>query len=296
MPYRRSLPWQARRNKVREVRPAGSVPRPENMTKIGFIGAGNMAGAIISSLLGRELLPAGKIGIYDVDPEKRKRYAAEGHPVYDDAQQLVEDCPTVVLAVKPQVFPQVLPRVKGAMTPDKLVVSIAAGIGAGYIQNALGFPCKLILVMPNTPLLVGEGATAMSRVEPATAGEFEEWKGVFATAGIVEEIPPDKMNAVMAVHSNTPAFLYLLAKTVAACAERSGIDFDAANRLFCQTMVGSARMMTRTGKTHQELIDMVCSPGGTTLAGLAELEKQGFVQAVEQAFDACVRRAEELAL
>lgn len=265
------------------------------MKNIGFIGAGNMAGAIIAKVLDCEILPASKIGIYDISPDKRAQFAASGHLAFNSIEQLVAACDTIVLAAKPQNFPEIMPLVRQEMTPDKLLVSIAAGIGAQYIQDSVGFPCKLVLVMPNTPLLVGAGATALSRIEPATKEEFEEIRGIFALSGIAEEVPPDKMNAAMSIHSCSPAYLYLFAKTVVACAEREGIDPDVANRLFCQMLVGAAAMMTETSKTHQELIDMVCSPGGTTLAGLAALDEAGFVSAIQAAFAANTRRAEELA-
>lgn len=265
------------------------------MQNIGFIGAGNMAGAIITKILDRRILPADKVGIFDVDADTCRRYKAEGHPVYQSIEQLVRASSTVVLAVKPQIFSKILPELKAAITPEKLIVSIAAGVSAEYIREGVGFDCKLILVMPNTPLLVGVGATALARVEPASPQEFEEIRKIFALSGIAEEVPPDKMNEVMSVHSTMPAYIYLFAKTITDCAERAGIDREVANRLFSQTLVGSAWMMTQTGKSHQELIDMVCSPGGTTLAGLAALDEAGFVSALEKAFEASTRRAEELA-
>lgn len=266
------------------------------MRNIGFIGAGNMAGAIIAGILDSGVLPASGVHVYDINADARARYGAAGHPVHGSAVELVAACDTIVLAVKPQNFPDVLPLVKEAMTPDKLLVSIAAGIGAAYIQKGVGFPCKLILVMPNTPLLVGAGASSLSRVEPCTAAEFEEFRRLLARGGVAEELPPDKMPVGMAVQGTTPAYIYLFAKAVVDCAEAAGIDRETANRLFCQTLVGSAKMMTETGKTHQELIDMVCSPGGTTLAGMAALENAGFTDALKAAFDASIRRAGELAL
>lgn len=263
--------------------------------KIGLIGAGNMAGAIIASILEEHVLSPEQIAVYDVDQAKRERYAAAGHPVFACAEELICAVSTIILAIKPQTFPAVMPALKNAMTPSKLLVSIAAGIDAEYIQNGVGFPCKLVLVMPNTPLLVGEGATAMSRVAPATQEDFDEVAHIFSLGGVVQEVSNDQLNQIMAVHANTPAFVYLFAKTIVESAQKRGIDAEVANRLFCQTLIGSAKMMMETGKTHQELIDMVCSPGGTTLAGIATLEEQGFVSALQNAFDACIARAEELA-
>lgn len=266
------------------------------MKTIGFIGAGNMAGAILANVLQGGLLSADQVAIYDINKEKCDRYARDGHPVFDSVPELVAACSSVVLAVKPQTFPDILPQVKQAMTADKLLVSIAAGISASYIQDSIGFPCKLVLVMPNTPLMGGVGATAVSRIEPTSTLEFLAIKSLFAASGIVEEVPADKMNAAMAVHSTTPAFMYLFAQTLVESAVQAGVDRAVAGRLCSQMLVGSAWMMEHSGKTYQQLIDMVCSPGGTTLAGLSALEKGGFTTAVQQAFAASVRRAEELSL
>lgn len=264
-------------------------------SKIGFIGAGNMAGAIIGGVTAKGLYTSGQIGIYDISPETRQRYADAGHVVFEEVEALVAACDMVVLSVKPQVFPAVLPQVKKAMTPQKVLVSIAAGITAEIIQGAVGFPCKLVLVMPNTPLLVGKGAAALSRVEPTTSAEFEAVRALFTSAGITEEVDAARMDAVMPVHGSSPAFLYLFAKTMVECAEEAGVDPAAATRLFCQTMVGAAEMMTQSGKPFQELIDMVCSPGGATLAALAAMEENGFARSIREGYAACVRRAEELA-
>lgn len=262
--------------------------------ELGFIGAGNMASAIIGGVLRQGLYTAGEIGVYDLSPAVQERYRSAGHPVFDAPEALVAACGIVVLAVKPQVFPQVLGEIRPAMTPETLLVSIAAGITAETIHAGVGFPCRLVLVMPNTPLLVGAGAAALSPVEPATRQDFEKAKALFAAAGIAEEIPADKMKEIIPVHGSSPAFIYLFAKTLVDCAREAGIDPDVANRLLCQTLIGSAKMMLESGKTHQQLIDMVCSPGGTTLAALDAMEQQGFSASIAAGFDACVRRAWEL--
>jgi len=164
----------------------------------------------------------------------------------------------------------------------------------GALKAALGPEAKIILVMPNTPILVGEGATAMSRCEPTTAQEFQFAMELFQGGGVVREVPRDRMNEVIAVNGSTPAYIYLLAKYFCEYAQAQGIDGEAANALFSQTLVGAAAMMTQTGKTHQELIDMVTSPGGTTLAGLEALKAAGLEQTIRDCCDATIRRAYQL--
>lgn len=266
-----------------------------NATTIGFIGAGNMAGAIIGGVVRQGLLAPPQIGVYDISPEKCGQYSGEGFVVFAGIAELVAACNTIVLSVKPQNFTEVLAQVKQAMTADKLLISIAAGITADRIKHAVGFDCKLVLVMPNTPLLLGCGASALSRVEPTTPEEFAFAEKIFSAAGVAAQIDPARMSEIIPVNGSSPAFIYLFAKTIVDSAEQAGIGRDIANRLFCQTLIGSARMMTESGKTHQELIDMVCSPGGTTLAAMRALEEYGFTQAIQAAFAACVQRAKELA-
>jgi pyrroline-5-carboxylate reductase len=264
------------------------------MHKIGFIGAGNMAGAIIGGIVRKGLYAPAEIALFDVSAEKRAQYTANGHPFYDSAEALTAACEMIVLSVKPQVFPAILPALKSAMTPDKLLVSIMAGVTAEKIQSGVGFPCKLVLVMPNTPLMLGEGAAALARIEPAKREDFERVRALFSAAGIAEEVTPAQMSATIPIHGSSPAFLYLFAKTVVAEAAKAGIDPDAANRLFCQTLIGSARMMTESGMSHDELIAMVCSPGGTTLAALDAMENAGYSASIVAGVEACVKRAEEL--
>ena len=261
----------------------------------GFIGAGNMAGAIIGGILAKTLAPASQIGVYDIDTQKVDVLAGRGCRAFESIPALCAQSQFVFLAVKPQQFGAVLPLVGNALRPDTVLVSIAAGITVQTIQAGVGADCKVILAMPNTPLLLGQGACALCRVDPATQQELEQVKALFAAAGIAEEIPADKMNEIIPVNGSSPAFVYLFAKTLADCAEEAGLPREQAHRLICQALIGSAYMLRDTGKTPDELIAMVCSPGGTTLAALEAMESSGFAQAIQSGFSACVKRAAELA-
>ena len=262
--------------------------------KIGFIGAGNMAGAIIDGITGSGMLAPAQVAVYDIRESQREHYAARGFKVSASAAALVDGCDYVVLSVKPQNFADVLAEIKGHPRPETVFVTIAAGISAEFIKEALGCDAKVVRVMPNTPLLIGCGSTAMSRVAPATEEEFAFVKSVFASAGGVEEISPDKMNEVIPLNGSSPAYIYLFAKVFVDRAVELGFDADVANRLFSNPLIGSARMMLESGKSHQELIDMVTSPKGTTFEGLAALERCGFDKALIACFDDTVRRAYEL--
>jgi pyrroline-5-carboxylate reductase len=264
------------------------------VVKLGFIGAGKMAGAIIGGILAKGLYPPGEIGIYDILPPQLERFSAMGCEVFDDIPSLAARCGMIILAIKPQSFPAALPELRKGIRRDAVVVSIAAGITAGTIKEALGFDCKIILVMPNTPLLLGQGASALARVEPTGSLEFAAIQKLFAAAGVAEEIDSEKMRAVIPVNGSSPAFVYLFAKTLMEEAVKAGIGEETAKSLVIQTLIGSAHMLRDSGNTPDELIDMVCSPGGTTVAAMEALRGHGFTDALREAFAACIRRADEL--
>lgn len=262
--------------------------------KIGFIGAGNMAGAIIEGIIRKKVAQAGDLTVCDRMTEKCERFRTQGVAVADSISALVKSSQIIFIAVKPQDYETALGDLKTVMDGEKLIVTIAAGISTAYIQKEIGFPCKIVRVMPNTPLLLGEGATAMSRGSLVTDVEFDEIKRIFESGGIVSVLPEDKMNAVISVNSTSPVYVYLMAKAVADGAKEQGIEAETAIELFCKTLVGSAKMLMESGKTPDELVKMVASPGGTTLAALGALEQHGFEEAVRDAMLHCTKRAEEL--
>lgn len=264
------------------------------MALFSALGAGNMANAILDGAVAAGYLKPADIGTYNVHPEKRERMAAKGFRVYPTIPELCKDSRYILLSMKPQQAEEVLGELAPVISPDQVIVSIAAGISRKYIQSILGEGTKVVLAMPNTPLLIGCGATALACCPPTTGEEFHFVRGVFSSAGLVEEIPEEKMNEIIAVSGSTPAYLYLIAKIFCRYAGEQGLDADMANRMFCQTMVGAARMMAETGKSHQQLIDMVTSPGGTTLMGLTALEEGGLEKVLRGCCDATIRRAYEL--
>lgn len=264
------------------------------MAIISAVGAGNMANAILDGAVSAGYLRPEEIGTYNIHEEKREKMGKKGYRVYTTIRELCLDSRYILLSVKPQMMEEVLRELAPVFSADKVAVSIAAGISSGFIKDVLGPETKVVLAMPNTPLLVGCGATALACCPPTTVEECSFIRGLFASAGLVEGIPEDKMNQIIAVSGSTPAYLYLIAKHFCQYAQDQGLDADLANRMFCQTMVGAARMMTETGMTHRQLIDMVTSPKGTTLMGLTALEQGGLEQLIRDCCEATVRRAYEL--
>ena len=254
-----------------------------------------MAGAIISGVLGANTLPAYEMGVYDLSSEKVRYYTEQGLKGYTAPDALAADCHYLLLAIKPQNFESVLPSIKDAVRDETVIISIAAGISPTYIKSVLGASCKVVQVMPNTPLLIGKGSVAISRVEPVTDEEFDFACGLFEpAAGTVERIDNHLMNEVITLNGSSPAYIYLFAKVLVDRAVELGFSHDCANRLICQALIGSAEMMLQSEKSHQELIDMVTSPGGTTFAGLEALKQGDFNGTLRACYDATTKRAYEL--
>lgn len=260
---------------------------------IAFIGSGNMAGAIIGGILVKSIATPSQLEVYDVNSQASARFADKGVVAADSAAHAADFADILFMSVKPQNYDEVLSGIKGH-TSGKVIVSIAAGISTDYIRERLGRDSRVVRVMPNTPLLLGYGATAVSRCETVGDADFEYVKQIFESGGIVEELPESLMNAVIAVNGSSPAYVYLFAKALIDGAVSYGIDAGAAKRLICQTLIGSAHMLTDSGKTPDELIKMVSSKGGTTIAALDALYSHDFEKSLKEAMERCTRRADEL--
>lgn len=261
---------------------------------LGVIGTGNMASAIVGGILRQGLLAAGDMGFFDLDREKVQKFARQGAVAFENAPQVVENSRYVLLSVKPQNYPDVLREIAPACREDTVFISIAAGMTSSYIKSQLGYDARVVIVMPNTPLLVGAGAVALSQSAPVSAEEFAFVRSIFDAAGHTEVIPEEKMNEVIPLNGSSPAYIYYFAQVFVERAVQQGFDREVANRLFCSTLVGAAKMMTETGLSHQQLIDMVCSPNGTTIKGLDVMKEHHLKEAVEAGIDACIARAYEL--
>lgn len=262
------------------------------MKRLGFIGTGNMATAIISSI-SRAALDA-KIYGYDLDAAKLESLKSMGLTPIDSMNALCGTVDYLVLSVKPQNFTDVLSTIAPDLPHDTVVISIAAGITADAIRRMLGFDAKVVRVMPNTPLMLSCGASAMCKTDNVSDDEFAFAQEIFNCAGISKVIPTDKMNEIISINGSSPAFIYEFARHFIAFGEQSGIDSQVCMDLFAQTLIGSAQMMLQSGKPIEELIAMVTSKGGTTIAGLESLRENGFGNIVQKACERCTERAYEL--
>lgn len=262
--------------------------------KIGFIGAGNMATAIIRGMIGKGGYQPESIFAYDLNPLQLEKIGELGVQAMASAVEIVKQCDVVFLAVKPQNYEEVLTGIRQAVAPEKIFVTIAAGISTEYIMNTLGIPCPVVRAMPNTPLLLGKGATALCKASNVTDQVFHMVLDIFAASGDVAVLTEDKMNTVIAVNGSSPAYIYLFAKAIVDWAAAQNIENKTALELICKTLEGSAEMLRSSGNTPDELIKMVSSPGGTTLKAMEALKKHGFYEGLWDAMDQCTKRAEEL--
>lgn len=257
--------------------------------KLGVLGVGNMGSAVIKGV--KAAATGVEIFAYDKDGEK---LSAASVTACKSENELVKTCKYVLLAVKPQVLGEVLDTIKESVTPETVFISFCAGISQDYIRSHTIENAKVVLVMPNTPMLLGMGASAISTDEKTTAEEFAFVKSVIESCGIAEVVPVEKMKEIICINGSSPAFIYLFAKGFVDYAKEQGIDYDAALKLFSATLVGSAKMLTDSGMTVDELIKQVSSPGGTTIAGLDKLYEGKLTEDVHAACEACTKRAYEL--
>lgn len=264
------------------------------MNKIGFIGAGNMATAIINGLLASDFAGPSSLAVFDVAADKMSAFEERGVSVKASAKELVDSSNIVVLAVKPQNYKEVLEDIASVIKESNVIVSIAAGISTSYIHDIIKKDCYIVRVMPNTPLLLGYGSTAMCKPENMPEELFKTVYNMFAISGVVEILPESLMNTVISVNGSSPAYIYLFAKAMTDYAIEQGISYDSALNLVCAALTGSAEMLKHSGDSPDTLIKKVSSPGGTTLKALESLDNDKFYDAVKKAMEACTKRAEEL--
>lgn len=263
--------------------------------KIGFIGLGNMARAIIGGMLEKGIVSAedicGSAKTQKTLDAVQKEY---GIDTKDSNVAVAAECGTLVLAVKPQFLEGVVREISGVVKPDTLIISIAAGKTLSWLEEAFGRKVKLVRCMPNTPALVGEGCTGVcvnDAVSEEETGYSLRLMESFGKASLVEE---RLMDAVGAVSGSSPAYVFLFIEAMADAGVAAGMPRAQAYEFAAQAVYGSAKLVLETGKHPGELKDMVCSPGGTTIEGVRVLEEAGFRGAVMNALLATVEKSRKL--
>lgn len=264
------------------------------MITLGVIGTGNMGKAIINGVLNSNFSKEIKIFAYDKNSSSHAELKQKGIKFTDTAIDIVKSCTYVLLAVKPQNIEDLLSEIKNAVTEKTVFISICAGISAEYIEQRTLKDVKVILVMPNTPMMLGVGASAVSKNNKVSESEFKFAMSIFESCGLAVEIPIGKMKEIIAINGSSPAFIYLFAKGFIDYAKSVDIDENSALKLFAKSLEGSAKMITSSGMSIDELIQQVSSPGGTTIAGLEEFLSNDLTGIVKKAASSCTKRAYEL--
>ncbi|MGI6202292.1 MAG: pyrroline-5-carboxylate reductase [Eubacteriales bacterium] len=261
------------------------------MKNIAFLGVGNMAGAIIGGLAGKSDL---QISLYDTNPAQYARFEGQGYTCHSTAAEAVAWADYIVLSVKPQNFAELAGMIGSVPTAGKVFISIMAGVSIARITELLGNGAAVIRTMPNAPLMIGMGVTALTRNEPVSDHDFEFALGIFSSLGEVLVVDESQMNAIIGVTASAPAYVYSLIRAIYDGAAEQGIAPAEMLDIICSMVEGSAKMLRMSGKTPDEMIGLVASKGGTTEAALAVLRERGFEEALRAAMAACTRRADEL--
>ncbi len=262
---------------------------------IGFLGAGQMATALAKGWASAGLLDLSKCSASDPFPGARDTFTAEtGIRTVESNRAVVGASAIVVLAVKPQMMPALLKEIRPAITPDHLVISIAAGITLAQLAEVLKESSRIVRVMPNTPALVGMSATAFAGNSNATPADIELVTRLFGAIGVAFPVAEKLLDAVTGLSGSGPAYVYVMIEALADGGVLAGLPREIALKLAAQTVLGSAQMVLTTGRHPGALKDAVASPGGTTIVGLHALEQAGFRGAVMDAVLAASQRAAEL--
>ena len=263
---------------------------------VGFIGGGNMATALIKGFLAAGLYRAGQICVSDVDTQKlsalRRRFKVM---TTNNNAAVVRDAKVIVIAVKPQIIDAVLASMRPSVTLQTLFVSIAAGVSTRRLEAGLGEAVRVLRVMPNTPALLGKGMAVLVRGRHATPADERLGLRMLRAVGAAVAVHDERqLDAVTGLSGSGPAYVYRFAEGLIAGGVAAGLTAALATQLTLQTLVGAAAMLQETGETPEALRAAVTSPAGTTLAGLGELERRGFKDAVAAAVIAATRRSQEL--
>lgn len=263
--------------------------------KIGFIGLGNMAGAMIGGLLGKGL--AAREDIVGADALTAAQEAAQekfGIRIGASNCEVAGEADLLILAVKPQFYAEVIAGLREAVRPETMVLTIAPGKTLGWLEEQFGRKLKLVRCMPNTPALVGEGCTGVCPNGRVTAQETEHVLALLGSFGKAVLVPERLMDVVGGVSGCSPAFVFLFIEAMADAAVAEGMPRQQAYAFAAQAVYGSAKMVLETGRHPGELKDMVCSPAGSTIQGVRTLEEGGFRGVVMDAVIDSIARSREL--
>jgi len=260
--------------------------------KIGFIGCGNMAAAMMRGIITNNIISKDEIIGADLSKASLDRAQRElGIYTTMDNKEAAKKAEVLVLSVKPQFYEAVIDEIKEVVTDTQLIITIAPGKTLDWLDNQFGRDVKIVRTMPNTPALVGEGITAVCYNKHVDKEELDYVSGILKSFGRCKVVPEYLMDVVVSVSGSSPAYVFMFIEAMADAAVADGMPRAQAYEFASQAVLGSAKMVLETGKHPAELKDMVCSPGGTTIEAVRVLEEKGMRSAVFEAMKACTRKA-----
>lgn len=263
------------------------------MLKLGFIGAGNMGSAILRGLINAQYITADDMAICDLSARKLEELSDEfpGLTCTESDVELAEMCDVIVLAVKPQYLEETVAHIFDVLS-TKAVISIAAGWTVNQLAELLeGSGATYLRVMPNTPAMVGEGMTAICDDTTFDQDDFDFAKGIFDAIGRTVVLPEKLFDGAIAISGSSPAYVFMMIEAMADAGVKEGLPRAIAYEMAAQTLLGSALMVLQTGTHPAALKDAVCSPAGTTIEAVEELERKGFRAAIMDAMKCCAEKS-----
>ena len=256
--------------------------------KLGFIGTGNMATAMMGGIIENHIAsPEEIIGADPFAPGRERVKEKYGIRVTADDNEVVKNAEVVILSVKPQFYADVIAGIRDDVTDSHLIITIAPGKTLSWLADQFQKPVKIVRTMPNTPAMVGEGMTGACKNAYVTDEDMEKALSILNGFGKAELIPEHMMDAVVAISGSSPAYVFVMIEAMADAAVSGGIPRSQAYKFAAQAVLGSAKMVLETGKHPGELKDMVCSPAGTTIEAVRVLEEKGFRSAIIEAMKKC---------
>ncbi len=263
--------------------------------KLGFIGTGNMASAIMGGVINKGLIPANEIIGSDLFAPSREKVAAQfGIHVTESNLEVVNAAEVIVLSVKPQFYASVIAEIKDYIKENQLVITIAPGKTLAWLEEQFGKPVKITRTMPNTPAMVNAGMTAAVPNIHMSEDEISRVKAILESFGKVEMVSEKLMDVVVSTSGSSPAYVYMMIEAMADAAVSGGMPRPQAYQFAAQAVLGSAKMVLETGMHPGALKDMVCSPGGTTIEAVRTLEALGFRSAIIEAMKVCEEKSKDM--
>ena len=260
--------------------------------KVGFIGCGNMAKALIGGILKQGLVRPEEILAADKSAGARdSARETYGIRVTEDNAEAAGEAEYLVLAVKPQFLADAIAEFRGAVSEETVIISLAPGKTLAWLEEQFGHPLHLVRTMPNTPALAGAGMTALCPNAAVTEEEKAGAEKLFGSVGKTAFVPERLMDTVTGVSGSSPAYVFMFIEALADAAVEGGMPREQAYAFAAQSVLGRAKLALESGKHPAELKDMVCSPGGTTIEAVRVLEKNGFRSAVIEATAACIEKS-----